>query len=55
MAESGRGIVPLGFKGNLQRVRAVVVEGHVNRIRMLKHQMFGRADFAPLRKRVLLA
>jgi transposase len=32
-----------------------VVEGHVNRIKMLKRQMFGRARFALLRKRVLLA
>lgn len=32
-----------------------VVEGHVNRIKMLKWQMFGRAGFALLRKRVLLA
>ncbi|MFF6980958.1 transposase [Streptomyces sp. NPDC008343] len=32
-----------------------VVEGHVNRIKMLKRQMFGRASFALLRKRVLLA
>ncbi|GAA5064832.1 transposase [Streptomyces similanensis] len=32
-----------------------VVEGHVNRIKMLKRQMFGRAGFALLRKRVLLA
>ncbi|MFJ8770250.1 ISL3 family transposase [Streptomyces clavifer] len=31
-----------------------VVEGHVNRIKMLKHQMFGRAGFHLLRKRVLL-
>lgn len=30
------------------------VEGHVNRIKMLKRQMFGRAGFALLRKRVLL-
>ncbi|MFF5969632.1 hypothetical protein ACFY64_39280 [Streptomyces collinus] len=29
-------------------------EGHVNRIKMLKRQMFGRAVFEPLRKRVLL-
>ncbi|MFF9150511.1 hypothetical protein ACF1BN_37300 [Streptomyces sp. NPDC014861] len=35
--------------------RARVVEGHVNRIKMLKRQMFGRAGFALLRKRVLLA
>ncbi|WP_260256154.1 transposase [Streptomyces sp. 840.1] len=32
-----------------------VVEGHVNRIKMLKRQMFGRAGFALLRKRVLPA
>ncbi|MET9402724.1 transposase [Kitasatospora sp. NPDC002965] len=31
-----------------------VVEGHVNRIKMLKRQMFGRAGFQLLRKRVLL-
>ncbi|MGW3818695.1 ISL3 family transposase [Streptomyces sp. NPDC005046] len=31
------------------------VEGHVNRIKMLKRQMYGRAGFALLRKRVLLA
>jgi transposase len=29
-----------------------VVEGHVNRIKMLKRQMFGRAGFPLLRKRV---
>ena len=32
-----------------------LVEGAVNRIKMLKRQMFGRAGFALLRKRVLLA
>ncbi|MGW7557874.1 hypothetical protein [Streptomyces rimosus] len=32
-----------------------VVEGRVNRIKMLKRQMFGRAGFELLRKRVLLA
>ncbi|WP_326815647.1 hypothetical protein [Streptomyces sp. NBC_01763] len=32
-----------------------VVEGQVNRIKMLKRQMFGRAGFEFLRKRVLLA
>ncbi|MFB6877837.1 transposase [Streptomyces sp. NPDC056323] len=31
-----------------------VAEGHVNRIKMLKRQMFGRAGFQLLRKRVLL-
>ncbi|MCH0557652.1 ISL3 family transposase [Streptomyces sp. MUM 16J] len=31
------------------------VEGAVNRIKMIKRQMFGRAGFALLRKRVLLA
>ncbi|WP_218929492.1 ISL3 family transposase [Streptomyces lunaelactis] len=32
-----------------------VVEGHVNRIKMIKRQMYGRAGFDLLRKRVLLA
>ncbi|MFF3775800.1 transposase [Streptomyces sp. NPDC002232] len=32
-----------------------VVEGHVNRIKMIKRQMYGRAGFKLLRKRVLLA
>jgi transposase len=32
-----------------------VVEGHVNRIKMLKRQMYGRANPALLRRRVLLA
>ncbi|WP_235029747.1 hypothetical protein [Streptomyces sp. 3213.3] len=32
-----------------------VVEGHVNRIKMLKRQMFDRAGFELLRKRVLLS
>ncbi|GAX56428.1 transposase [Streptomyces olivochromogenes] len=32
-----------------------VVEGHVNRIEMLKREMFGRAGFGLLRRRVLLA
>jgi transposase len=31
------------------------VEGHVNRIKMLKRQMFGRAKHDLLRKRVILA
>jgi transposase len=31
------------------------VEGHVNRIKMIKRQMYGRASFDLLRKRVLLA
>ncbi|MBT8225862.1 MAG: transposase, partial [Dactylosporangium sp.] len=31
------------------------VEGQVNRIKMIKRQMFGRATFDLLRKRVLLA
>jgi transposase len=30
-----------------------VVEGHVNRLKLLKRQMYGRAGFALLRKRVL--
>ncbi|WP_405692511.1 hypothetical protein [Streptomyces sp. NBC_00057] len=32
-----------------------VVEGNVNRIKMLKRQMFGRAGFQLLRKRALLS
>jgi transposase len=32
-----------------------VVEGHVNRIKMIKRQMYGRAGFGLLRKRVLFA
>jgi transposase len=32
-----------------------LVEGNVNRIKMLKRQMYGRAGFELLRKRVLLA
>jgi hypothetical protein len=31
-----------------------VVEGHVNRIKMLKRQIFGRAGFQLLRKRALV-
>ena len=30
------------------------VEGHVNRIKMLKRQMFGRANLDLLRSRILL-
>jgi transposase len=30
------------------------VEGHVNRIKMLKRQMYGRASPDPLRRRILL-
>lgn len=32
-----------------------IVEGHVNRIKMIKRQMYGRAGFSLLRKRVLLS
>lgn len=31
------------------------VEGHVNRVKMIKRQMYGRANLDLLRKRVLLA
>jgi transposase len=31
-----------------------VVEGNVNRLKMLKRQMYGRAGFPLLRKRVIL-
>lgn len=55
------------FAGGLQRDLAAVtagltlpwsagrVEGHVNRIKMIKRQMYGRASFDLPRKRVLLA
>ncbi|WP_217240974.1 hypothetical protein [Streptomyces sp. AC555_RSS877] len=56
-------IILLGYQGSYGIVSAFagltlplgsgVVEGHVNRIKMLKRQMFGRAGFAFLRKRVL--
>ena len=32
-----------------------IVEGNVNRIKMIKRQMYGRAGFDLLRKRILLA
>lgn len=41
--------------GLTQPWNSEVVEGHVNRVKMLKRQMFGGADFALLRKRVLLS
>ncbi|WP_229879812.1 ISL3 family transposase [Streptomyces echinoruber] len=37
------------------RYSSGTVEGHNNKIKMIKRQMFGRADFDLLRKRVLLA
>ncbi|MFJ9248619.1 ISL3 family transposase [Streptomyces sp. NPDC101776] len=37
------------------RYSSGAVEGHSNKIKMLKRQMFGRANFDLLRKRVLLA
>lgn len=36
------------------RYSSGAVEGHNNKIKMLKRQMFGRANFDLLRKRVLL-
>jgi transposase len=56
-----------GFSRNLRRDWAAVhagltkrwnsgaVEGHVNRLKVIKRQMYGRAKFDLLRKRVLLA
>ena len=38
-----------------QRTQLRAVEGNVNRIKMLKRQMYGRAGFDLLRKRVLLS
>ena len=55
-----------GFAHNLRRALPAViagltlrwnsgpVEGHVNRIKMLKQQMFGRANLDLLRRRILL-
>lgn len=36
-------------------VASGIVEGHVSRIKMIKRQMYGRAGFSLLRKRVLRA
>ncbi len=52
-----------GLTGDLDAVTAGLtlphssgpVEGNVNRIKMIKRQMYGRAGFDLLRKRVLLA
>ena len=52
-----------GIRRDLQAVTAGLtlpyssgpVEGNVNRIKAIKRQMYGRAGFALLRKRVLLA
>ncbi len=50
------------FAAGLERDRAAVrewssepVEGHVNRVKLIKRQMFGRATLDLLRQRVLLA
>jgi transposase len=40
--------------GLSMRYSSGAVEGHNNRIKMLKRQMFGRAGFDLLRKRILL-
>ncbi|WXH43010.1 transposase family protein [Streptomyces netropsis] len=40
---------------DLPALHTFAVEGHNNKIKMLKRQMFGRASFDLLRKRVLLA
>ena len=56
-----------GFSRNLHRDWAAVragftvhwssgpVEGNINRVKLIKRQMFGRGNFELLRKRVLLA
>ncbi|MFI1259141.1 transposase [Streptomyces netropsis] len=41
--------------GQSMRCSSGPVEGHNNKIKILKRQMFGRANFDLLRKRVLLA
>ncbi len=58
---SARSIVPRGpsksrnNSGTCSDIGSGAVEGNVNRIKMIKRQMYGRARFALLRKRVLLA
>lgn len=47
--------LPAVTAGLTLRWNSGAVEGHVNRIKMLKRQMFGRAGFRLLRKRVLLS
>ena len=50
-----------GIKADYEAVKAALTtrwsnartEGHVNRIKMIKRQMFGRANFDLLRKRIL--
>ncbi|MFI0966557.1 hypothetical protein ACH4S8_34995 [Streptomyces sp. NPDC021080] len=49
------GVVMVASAGLSLSWSSGAVEGHANRIKMLKRQMFGRAGFALLRKRVLLA
>jgi transposase len=45
-----------GFAAGLSRPhRSGPIEGNVNRVKMIKRQMYGRAGFDLLRKRVLLA
>jgi transposase len=52
-----------GLKGDYDAVRngltlpysSGAVEGNINRIKMIKRQMYGRASFNLLRKRVILA
>jgi transposase len=52
-----------GIHADVAAVRAAItlswsngpVEGHVNRLKMLKRQMYGRANFDLLRERVLHA
>jgi transposase len=41
--------------GVTERWSSGPVEGHINKLKMIKRQMFGRARFDLLRKRVLLA
>ena len=53
-----RGSAPRPGRGHRRAHPALelrVVEGHVNRIKMLKRQMYGRANPDLLRRRILLA
>jgi hypothetical protein len=51
--------IAAGQRGGAGRHRAALgqraVEGHINRLKLIKRQMFGRAKFDLLRRRVLCA
>ncbi|WP_149015254.1 transposase, partial [Escherichia coli] len=54
---TGEGVVEADAEGICEAMSGRwsngVVEGHVNRLKMLKRQMYGRAGFELLRQRVM--